>query len=810
MNSAAVDQLRQLATTDGPIQLQSVTERDGFTYCKVSLDTRGVAHAPGGVKVRGRELFTITVPADFPLSPPYVNVGHSRWAGTPHVQWGRHLCIYAAPSVEWDPSDGMRGLLDRLMLWLERAALGTLDPEGQPLHPPVAYSAASAGQLVVRADVGDRAPWSSDGPASRVLFAWCVQDGDRVDLLEWLEYPSVAARVISEDFTARDSKGRIHFVAVAAFISDQIAFEYPKKAKPLVAALAAAGISTNSLLEELSRARLVNSFVEGKLDDEIELPNLVVLGTPSRRIETDLLAHVSAWRFEGMGNDLADVLRSANWGVLKDRKDEILDLATRWIDAADTAWMRVWEDRPEVTRPRDGGTTLSLLRGRRVLVIGAGALGAPIAESCVRAGVSSLTVVDQSRISPGILSRQPYNDADISKAKATVLANRLSAIRTDLDVVGVFADAKDTVLARGPKLDGFDLVIDASADMGVRTAIETRRREDRQNWPDLVTVMIGHEASRGIAIAAAERASGAAIDVLRRFAIESLASPSLADVSEDLFPSTPRGDMFFPEPGCSSPTFVGSHADVGTLAGMLLNAGIELLSDAEMPMGAAVVRRDDPVLPSVEVRTWPADIVETDAGRSGFEIRITSAALEGMRAEARRGSRVRGRLIETGGMLLGAIDEASRIVFVDRVVGPPPDSRLSAAYFRHGVVGTQETVESRRMTSGNRQSFVGLWHSHPEGPARPSLTDDDGMWELVNLNGVGRRALMIIAGGPAATWRKWLKDGSTPSLFARLSELGRSTAPEVPGLTIVRALDDFPGGYAYPAQWHSDPQRTEP
>jgi hypothetical protein len=32
----------------------------------------------------------------------------------------------------------MHGLISRLTLWLQRAAEGTLDPEGQSLHPPVA------------------------------------------------------------------------------------------------------------------------------------------------------------------------------------------------------------------------------------------------------------------------------------------------------------------------------------------------------------------------------------------------------------------------------------------------------------------------------------------------------------------------------------------------------------------------------------------------------------------------------------------------------------------------------------------------
>jgi hypothetical protein len=102
------------------------------------------------------------------------------------VQWGRYLCLYAAPSVEWLPADGMRGLLDRLLTWLERAAAGTLDPDGQPLHPPTAYPKAN-GFVIVTSNLGDRVPRAAE-PGGAVVrqFAWCVRDGDRVDLLAWL------------------------------------------------------------------------------------------------------------------------------------------------------------------------------------------------------------------------------------------------------------------------------------------------------------------------------------------------------------------------------------------------------------------------------------------------------------------------------------------------------------------------------------------------------------------------------------------------------------------------------------------------
>lgn len=808
MNKLAVEQIEQLASKDGPIQLVETYERNGFTRFKVSLDTRGLRHEAGGILVRAREVFDIAVGSSFPFEPPSVFATHSRWAGTAHVQWGSSICVYAAPSVEWVPSDGMRGFLDRLSLWLEHAAAGTLDPEGQPLHPPVAYASATAGHLLVRAEVGNLAPWAR-AESARVLYAWCALDSSRVDVIEWLDFSDVAARVMHDDFRPFDDAGRPVFVAAATFISDQIAFEYPEKASVLVAALERSSVSKEQLLQALSGARLVNSFLESKLDGAEAFPNLVILGTPSRRVDSTLLAHISAWRLGDLGDKLANLLWKSKLGSLEATPEQILELASDWIGFADTAWMRVWEDRVEVTRPRDGGTTASAgLRGRRVLLLGAGALGGPIAEYCIRAGVSKLTIADQGRVGPGVLSRQPYADADISKPKAQVLAQRLSGIRLDLEVEHVLGDAKESVLSSAPGLNGFDLVIDATADVGVRTAIEARRTQDRENWPDILTVMIGHDARRGIAVFSGAGAAGGPVDSLRKFALDCLAEPALDDFADDFFPTTPRGDLFFPEPGCSSPTFIGSSADVTSLAGMLLNEGLRLAKSSEASTGAACVRRDDHVRPAVVSRTWPSDLIAEDASGSGYEIRISLRALDEMRAEARRGKRVRGRSIETGGMLLGAFDEAARTINIDRVAGPPPDSHLSATFFQHGTIGTQEIVDDRLSMTDHRQGFVGLWHTHPYGVASPSTTDDEGMWQLVHLDRVGRRALMVILGGEE--WEQWLKDGTPPSMYARISTLAKAeTVAEQPLRIIGRGVTgSFPGGYAYPRAFHSNPERS--
>jgi integrative and conjugative element protein (TIGR02256 family) len=782
----------------------------------ISLDNAGIEHGPAGVMVRARERFEIVTPPGFPFEPPWVWSAHRRWSGTPHVQFGRFLCLYAAQSVEWVPADGMRGFIERLSQWLERAAAGTLDPDGQPLHPPAVYSKVENGSLLIHPDVGEGVPWASNGTGAgpTTLVAWCIVEGRRIDILEWIDWATAFNRGVdgAADVFHRDLPV---LVMPLVLICDQLGFEYPQKVKALSDGLAESGYSRENLLSDLASATVINRALRkaqreqrpaaaGKHwhksdDDEAPLLTAMMVGTPARRLEGERrVAHLAAWKLDDFSADVAGLfVRAQNLAVLE-LTDSIRDLAFRAFDLADVGWMDVLEARPEVTRRRDAGTPSSWLADKRVLVLGCGALGAPVAEFCVRAGVKELTVADQGIVTPGILVRQPYTDDDIGRSKAGALAERLSSVRPDLRVDPLIGNVRTEVFGRGQDLDDYDLVIDATADAGVRSVIERARRSAAGAWPPLVTMVIGHEADRGLVTVNLPNATGAGQDAFRKLALHACTTMGeWADVADDFFPLDPRTDHFFPEPGCSSPTFIGSAAQTAALGGMLLNEGLMVLTSTGRVTGATTEGPDSLVeLPgatsfasavrigaaSTDALTsrlaWVNDVVVDDAS-TGYEIRVSVEALAEARAEARRGARIRGPLIETGGMLLGTFDDATGVVNVDRVAGPPPDSFLSETYFQHGTVGVQECVAAEQTRSRRLSGFIGFWHSHPCGEALPSTTDEQGMASIVGPDGGRQRALMMIFGGRDERWTAW-RDRSAakvPDVYARVVPRGNGSKP---------------------------------
>lgn len=798
-------QLRALsAVSGGAIEVLSAEDAGDGRRLTISMDTSGLPAGPG-IRVRDRERFRILAGAQYPYQPPAVWVPHRRWAGTPHVQWGRRLCLYAAPSVEWVPSDGMEGFIERLSAWVGRAAEGTLDPDGQPLHPPVAYPATGAGVVVVHPDVGDRAPWAAGSQAASAgpgqspagsLAAWCTVSGDRVDVLEWLDWPDVYDRVLAGGFSPFH-EGRPVAVVPALLIGSELGFEYPDRARDLATALEDAGFGADDILTALANAIVVNRVLRitqlragpdaasrpagaGPDDEDGEAPLLtaLLLGTPTRWVGGVRLTHLAAWNLQSAGGLLAgayaDFRRTPGRDELLARVGEI----TRgWLQEAGVMWMRVLENRPEITRRRDEGAPSDWLAGKRVLVLGCGALGAPAAEACARAGAAALQLVDNGLVTPGILVRQPYEDGDVGQPKALSLAARLARLGTGCAVEARHGNALDVLLDPGFDISAFDLVLDATADAGVRSAIEGRRRPGRSPWPPLVTMIIGYDATRGLVTVSMPASTGAGGSALRQVALHALASPGeWSDIADDFFSAEPRTEMFFPEPGCSAPTFTGGYAQTTALAGLLLNEALLVLGEhaaagaASCAVGfAAAVRIGGGAAARGTSRTqWGPDIIQAE-DNLGYEVRLSPAAVTEMRTEARRGARVRGPRIETGGMLLGAIDDAAGVIYVDRVTGPPPDSFLSAGYFQHGTAGTREAVAARLAGSRAMTGFVGYWHTHPGGAAAPSKTDREGMASIVTPDGRRLRAVMVILAAPPGPWDKWVAgEEAGLSVYARL------------------------------------------
>jgi hypothetical protein len=302
----------------------------------------------------------------------------------------------------------MSGFLERLKLWLTRAAVGELDPAGAPLHPPAAYASGAAPRLVVRASAPEVAdePWIGLAQLRRL-------GPHRLDLVGWTE----------------DLSGASDDVAPAVLLPTPMDWEYPTTVRGLLDALAARGVRWRLLLALLRLGSL-------RRPKDAGMP--LIVGTPMRRLASGATKqHLAAWYLSDV---IAEGLRLSLSALSEDPRlreigEDVERIISDWADAAPVSWCRINELRPEITERRDAQSPMRrALAGKTVAVWGCGAIGAHVAEWIARAGAARLLVYDNAAVHPGILARQPYPDADVGRAKATVLAEHLMAIDPELDV----------------------------------------------------------------------------------------------------------------------------------------------------------------------------------------------------------------------------------------------------------------------------------------------------------------------------------------------------------------------------------------
>jgi adenylyltransferase/sulfurtransferase len=120
--------------------------------------------------------------------------------------------------------------------------------------------------------------------------------------------------------------------------------------------------------------------------------------------------------------------------------------------------------------PEVGGPGQARLKAARVLVVGAGGLGAPVIQYLAAAGVGTLGIADDDRVELSNLQRQVIHaTADVGRAKTESAADAVAAINPHVAVVRddrrLDADTVEEAIR------GYDVVAEGSDNFGTRLAV---------------------------------------------------------------------------------------------------------------------------------------------------------------------------------------------------------------------------------------------------------------------------------------------------------------------------------------------------
>lgn len=670
------------------------------------------------VPIQPRERIAIAVGPD-ELAPPVVSALRKDFPDLLHLNLTlegepKSLCLFEEPYAELRSRLTPAMFVERIGRWLARAAVDGLHLPDQPLEP-----------LLIARERIIIDPMLLDGSSDRAplpLMVGCLSD----------DPPVFAVIRFPEGTDLRKLNERVRFVALPLaappWHARMIHFQ-PRDFLGLHRLLQGIGLD----LEAEMRSFIRRLYEDKSLDGLRRFRVLLLLKLPKTRTAGGEEESVEWWAFvvDARLEDLAICLGEFN--IAPGTTKMGLLLGTPVSSGLDQ--VKVYPQKPVFAFSK---MWASLLAGYspaydpRIMVVGAGALGSQTVMNLARQGFGQWIIVDGDVMLPHNLGRHALYENVIGRNKADTLAAAVQALlNSEEAAVAVPCD----FLQPGPheeKLAAAIAECDVTLDLSASRAV-SRELAFRPGNAGRICAFIAHSGQHLVILAEGQDRS------IR-----------LDDLDAQLAGATVESEVL--------QRAFGMEAGTVRYAGSCRDASVLLAQDVVAVFAGIIARfvreRWDRTSPIASVWEWNEETlglahhelsvrpvrVLSDAG---WEIRLSPHAEAQMRLFRRR------RLPnETGGVLLGEVDNARRVVYVAAALPSPADSIEWPAVYVRGAKGLRERINEAQRLSGHTLSYVGEWHSHPDGiAAEPSTLDRQAFDYLMReMSNDGLPAVMLIQG----------------------------------------------------------------
>jgi len=657
------------------------------------------------------------------LAMPLVCMLRADFPDTPHQQLAiegapRVICIddrnWAEARLTWTPAE----LMHRILTWFSRAAHGELHDVRQPLEPVLFGSFLS---FIISRDALHRADELDliglhDSDQQQILRVRPVRNGDR--LTEQTEPICLVAYRIPPENMKRLSFAPETVGSLADMLGD--------RGVDLFADLRAR-FTTWLDQGEAAAWRILSRFAV-----IVEMP--IVAPDGSRQDGTDLRAFITDQPVGEIAVALGLALKiehsdeGSKVGYVKAIPTGPVDVDAIRTISAQSAEVHYEFDRKLATQL----AARSFEDEREVVMVGAGAIGAHIADCLTREGQFRWTIIDDDRLLPHNIARHIARGGDVAKEKAELVANAVSDTITESASIANAIAAN--VMTGGSSRDEIDraleqagLVIDATA-----SVVAARYLSDHRTVARRTSVFFNPIGNAAVLLA--EPAD-------RSLTLRDLEAQYLGLVARDkqLEGHLAHPDGTYPYTGaCRAITNLIPQSRVMALSG-IVSGGLGRVVGHDESVIRIWSMSEMGAVEFVEVEPEPVEAF--DAG--DWTIFIDHGLIERVRL-------MRDNCLpdETGGVLTGVIDIPEKLIHLVDAAPAPMDSSASRVGFTRGTAGVQECLNLVFEQTHGQVRYVGEWHSHPpRAGTHPSATDlvqIDWLATLFDMDTLP--ALMLIAG----------------------------------------------------------------
>lgn len=617
------------------------------------------------------------VPSVYPLRDDFPEVPHLNIADE---RQPRSLCLFEMPADEALRIATPFVLVERTRHWLRETAHGRLHGDDQPLDPLFAASRHS----IVLPPGGVR--------DSEVLAGFKRSDQD--------DSPVLLERVGGP--VSRGARGMPTFACVS-LVTPALPHgrlqSLPRTVWRLLDVYRDLGVD---LLDPL-RAALKAWAQDKRWVPLLDQRCLLLLTTPIERSpgQTDGAA-TKGFFIDRKGGELGEAL-----GVMVKSPDGSFGLILGQPTAAQEALAAMpaeavnirWGFDRALARAASGHPPDEA--GCKVALIGAGALGSQVAIDAARGGMGEWSIIDPDHLMPHNLARHALSADYVGVPKAIALADEIVGLLGP-DAASSTVDDVRLLGESAPQLLEANLVIDASASVPCA------------RWLACTSLHTAPTSSVFL------NPSGQDLVVLREGSGRTPRLDHLEMLYYWLLACDPileghlrTGGAIMPSGGCRNPSVQLAQTAVAAAAAH----AVEELFQAPPTTGGEIILWHRSEVGILRLHTPGEPFVEVEL--DGWTVAVRCSIIRQV-AEAR----VAAGGLETGGILVGGWDRQHRKAWVVAHLDPPPDSEHSATGFVRGLVGVHRTLEHIETATAVNLTYVGEWHTHPEGHASQPSEDD--------------------------------------------------------------------------------------
>lgn len=389
------------------------------------------------------------------------------------------------------------------------------------------------------------------------------------------------------------------------------------------------------------------------------------------------------------------------------------------------------------------GTTAR--QDRKLVAIGAGAIGSNVVVGTTRAGIGTWTIIDNDIVLPHNTVRQFQRNAVVGIPKAMALqADAEGVLAEEGTARFICADIltpRENAEQIRDSLNGADIVVDFSASPAVLGYVS-----DQGDLRRAASFFFNPDGS-DLVILAEDDARAWRLDEIE--AQYFLAAATDCRLARHL--SRARLDLLRYANACQDLTRPVPPWQVQTLTGL---AGGQLLGLVEQSAALAMLWRLD--VQSGAIAAVALDFSRVSRRPAGdWRFTVSHAVLQSMRC-----LRAEAAPNESGGILIGSFDLCRRVAHVVAALPAPPDSVQTPSYFERGSKYLKPIVDGLTVASAGVLKYLGEWHSHPDH-ARPRPSSDDETVDAYlsrHLGPTGAPHLIAIC-GREETWFRLGCDG---------------------------------------------------